>query len=48
MQQLIDDVLSYELPLRVYNSTGTATLTLKMRDEDTSTEDKKNADVAAE
>ena len=39
MQQLIDDVLSYEPPLRVYNSTRTATLTLKMRDEDTSTED---------
>jgi hypothetical protein len=39
MQQLIDDVLSYEPPSRVYNSTGTAALTLKMRDEDTSTED---------
>jgi hypothetical protein len=48
MQQLIDDVLSYKPPLRVYNSTGMATLTLKMSDEDTSTEDMKNADVAAE
>jgi hypothetical protein len=36
MQQLIDDVLSYEPPLRVYNSTGTAMLTLKMRDEGSS------------
>ena len=42
MQQLIDNVLSYEPPLRVYNSTGTPTLTLKMRDEDTSTRDIKN------
>ena len=48
MQLLIDDVLSYEPPLRVYNSTGMATLKLKMRDEDTSMEDMKNADVAAE
>ena len=48
MQQLIDDVLSYEPPLWVYNSTGTAMLTLKMRDEDTSTDDMKNADIAAE
>ena len=47
MQQLIDDVLSYEPPLWVYNSTGTAMLTLKMRDEDTSMEDMKNADVDA-
>jgi hypothetical protein len=44
MQQLIDDVLSYKPPLRVYNSTGTATLTLKMTDNDTSMEDMKNAD----
>ena len=47
MQQLIDDVSSYQPPLRVDNSTGTATLTLKMKDEDTSMEDMKNADVAA-
>ena len=48
MQQLIDDVSSYQPPLRVDNSTRTATLTLKMKDEDTSTEDMKNADVSAE
>jgi hypothetical protein len=48
MLQLIDVVLSYKPSLRIEDSTGTATLTLKMTDEDTSTKDEKTADVAKE
>jgi hypothetical protein len=48
MLQLIDDVLSYKPPLRIDDSTGIATLTLKTTNKDTSTKDEKNADVAKE